>query len=1226
MVDAKRLLADLQKLTRKLEDDLRRRCADNRDVDDRVRGEYNKAKGAGRTSQAYEAWRDEFITQAAVAWILGCVFVRFLEDNQLIEPPRLAGPGERLNVARDQHTLYFRRHPADSDREYLEYVFREVEKLPAMKALFDERHNPLWTLGLTGDGATMLLSFWQQVDPASGALVYDFADAEWKTRFLGDLYQDLSEAARKKYALLQTPIFVEEFILDRTLQPAIDEFGYETIRMIDPACGSGHFLLGAFRRLFDLWVRNEPGSNPRVLAQKALDSIFGVDLNPYAVAIARFRLLLAALKASDVTRLKDAPDFKINTAAGDSLLHGEHAEQMRMGWHPIAHVYETEDRDELNRVLKRGHYHAVVGNPPYITVKDAALNKAYRERFGSCHRQYSLAVPFMERFFDLAILGNGDGRTLAGYVGMITANSFMKREFGKKLIEQYIPRWDLTHVIDTAKAHIPGHGTPTVIIFGRNRQPVASTIRAVMGIKSEAVTPNNPAHGLVWSTIVGQVDHPGSQSEFVSVADTSRNSFHKHPWSIGGGGAAELKELLDEQAKTTLSTLLGEIGRTTHTGEDEVFYLPQSSLRTNSLVENCVPLVMGEDIRDFMLIPSLFSIFPYEKTTAEPLREMPKVLERHFWIYRAPLRDRQDFGQKIEERGLRWFDHSMFFPNRYRIPLSVAFAFVSTHNHFTLDHGGKVFKQSAPVIKLANSTNEREHLELLGLLNNSTACFWMKQVFHNKGGGGIGGGLATEFWEQFFEFDGTKLRAFPIAQEKPLELARRLDDLAQELQATLPAALAERATPSQAEWQRAEQRAARIRSEMIALQEELDWQCYKLYGLIADDMIMPIEEITLECGDLSPLLVTTTASAKSKAATSRRTPNIKLGERAFEIVMARRMAAGELETTWFERHGSTPITDIPEHWSKDYRELVERRIALIESDRNIALIEQPEYKRRWNSEPWAAQQERALREWLLYRLEDARYWTELQLTSCARLADRMRQDAEFMQVAEFYRGRRDFDLANLITELVRSEAVPFLPVLRYKESGLRNRALWERTWELQRQEDAIDARTRLPEGDPQRLTVEQAAQLKRERIGDIAVPPKYKSSDFQDTVYWRLRGKLDVPKERFISYPYCQRAADPTPVIAWAGWDHLQQAQAQAAYYEMVRTNEGWSEERRVPLLAGLLELVPWLLQWHNEIDPAYGVRMGDYFKSFVEEEARGMDKTIDEIRGWRPQATASRR
>ena len=78
----------------------------------------------------------------------------------------------------------------------------------------------------------------------------------------------------------------------------------------------------------------------------------------------------------------------------------------------------------------------------------------------------------MERFFELAIAAERCGNRAAGYVGMITANSFMKREFGKKLIEEYIPRWDLTHVIDTSGAYIPGHGTPTVILFGRNRRPV----------------------------------------------------------------------------------------------------------------------------------------------------------------------------------------------------------------------------------------------------------------------------------------------------------------------------------------------------------------------------------------------------------------------------------------------------------------------------------------------------------------------------------------------------------------------------------------------------------------------------------------------------------------------------------------------------------------------------------------------------------------------------------
>src|SRR5580704_13863314 len=176
-----------------------------------------------------------------------------------------------------------------------------------MRELLDGSHNPISKLGPSGDGAHELLEFWQKVNPSTGALSHDFSDPEWNTRFLGDLYQDLSESARKRYALLQTPEFVEEFILDRTLKPAIEEFGYSTVKMIDPACGSGHFLLGGFRRLLELRLRHEPGVAVRAQVEAALGQVFGVDINPFATAIARFRLLVAALKACEVQKMTSAP-------------------------------------------------------------------------------------------------------------------------------------------------------------------------------------------------------------------------------------------------------------------------------------------------------------------------------------------------------------------------------------------------------------------------------------------------------------------------------------------------------------------------------------------------------------------------------------------------------------------------------------------------------------------------------------------------------------------------------------------------------------------------------------------------------------------------------------------------------------------------------------------------------------------------------------------------------
>jgi hypothetical protein len=90
--------------------------------------------------------------------------------------------------------------------------------------------------------------------------------------------------------------------------------------------------------------------------------------------------------------------------------------------------------------------------------------------------------------------------------------------------------------------------------------------------------------------------------------------------------------------------------------------------------------------------------------------------------------------------------------------------------------------------------------------------------------------------------------------------------------------------------------------------------------------------------------------------------------------MARRMERGQLETQWFARHRSTPVPEIPKEWPEEYRRVVESRIEIIESNRNIGLIERPECKRRWQSEPWEVREARRLTTWLLDRCEDRALW------------------------------------------------------------------------------------------------------------------------------------------------------------------------------------------------------------------------------------------------------------
>jgi len=136
------------------------------------------------------------------------------------------------------------------------------------------------------------------------------------------------------------------------------------------------------------------------------------------------------------------------------------------------------------------------------------------------------------------------------------------------------------------------------------------------------------------------------------------------------------------------------------------------------------------------------------------------------------------------------------------------------------------------------------------------------------------------------------------------------------------------------------------------------------------------------------------------------------------------------------------------------------------------------------------------------------------------------------------------------------------------------------------------------------------------------VPPKYTSADFTKVAYWSHRGKLDVPKERFVLYPAAGRDTDPTALLGWAGWDHAQQALALARIVQE-RESDGWSDERLVPLAAGLAELQPWLEQWHAGPDPLYGgISPADYFRTELDTRSRQVGLTPSELASWRPTPT----
>jgi hypothetical protein len=265
------------------------------------------------------------------------------------------------------------------------------------------------------------------------------------------------------------------------------------------------------------------------------------------------------------------------------------------------------------------------------------------------------------------------------------------------------------------------------------------------------------------------------------------------------------------------------------------------------------------------------------------------------------------------------------------------------------------------------------------------------------------------------------------------------------------------------------------------------------------------------------------------------------------------------------------------------------------------LLEKPAYKRRWANDPWDKQEAVALRDWLLDRLEDKRFWFDgqgrPQPRSVSQLADDVAREADLVSVLVLWEGRPDVPVSDSLVRLLGGESVPYLAAYRLRDSGLRKREAWEQTWALQRREDAGD------------------------KLGAIPVPPKYTSADFRKASWWQARGKLDVPKERFILYPDAGRDSDPTPLLGWAGWDHAQQSLALSLVIG-ARETDGWDDDQLVPLVAGLTELQPWVEQWHAEVDSTYGVSLAAFCREQLTARATQVGKSLVELAAWRPAAT----
>ena len=286
---------------------------------------------------------------------------------------------------------------------------------------------------------------------------------------------------KKAGGVFYTPQFIVDYIVENTvgkLCKGKTPKKVSEIKILDPACGSGSFLLGAYnyllkwhldyysqkdsKRLSDQIYKGKDNQLHLTIQEKKrilLNNIYGVDIDSQAVEVTKLSLLLKVLEGENKDALeaqqklfqeRALPDLENNIKCGNSLI-GPEIYDLKLNNNDINKINPFDWDLEFSEIMLEGGFDAIIGNPPYIRIqalREYQPNEVsyYSKTYNSAKGKYDVYVLFLEKNIKL-IKKNG-------IFGMIIPNKFIIANYGKSIREVLMENGSLSEIISFEEQQI----------------------------------------------------------------------------------------------------------------------------------------------------------------------------------------------------------------------------------------------------------------------------------------------------------------------------------------------------------------------------------------------------------------------------------------------------------------------------------------------------------------------------------------------------------------------------------------------------------------------------------------------------------------------------------------------------------------------------------------------------------------------------------------------------